>query len=174
MKKSKRFSGIDTMLIIIILLANLYLTSANLTKAKYVSELYGNGSASTSNWNVSLKYNNATKSSNYSIPLQITAVPGSTESFDFVIDATACTTEMPMKYDIKIEPISTSIPSNINFYIGSESNTILNTTYTGTMTTGNTSNVTVNFKWNLSNTNEDAFQDVTLQFKLTVKAYSST
>lgn len=174
MKKSKKFSMFNTMLIIIILFANIYLTSVNLTKAKYISELYGNGLTYASNWDISLKCSDTSQSNDYNIPLTFLPVPGSLEDFSITIDATGCDTSIPIKYEIKIEPVSTSIPSNIKFYIGSETNSVLNATYTGSMQGGNSQNIIINFRWALTDTNEDNFQGVPLKFSLKIQAYSST
>lgn len=173
MKKLKKYSGISTMIIIIMLLANLYLISVNLTKAKYISELYGTGSTNIANWEVVLKYSDISRSNNYTIPIELSPVPGDSTNFNITIDTTECKTSFPIKYEIEVEPVSTSIPTNVKFYIGSEVNSVLNTAYTGSMVSGESKNITITFKWNLTDANEDAFQNVSLKFNLKAKAYSS-
>ena len=173
MKESKNFSISNVVLIIFILFASIYLINNNLTNSKYVSELSGNGSLSSSNWNISLKYNNTSQSDTYNIPINFSVIPGSTTDFPVTIDSTECDTSLPIKYDIKIEPVSTSIPDNINFYIEDENNTLLDSTYTGEMQGGLSKNLLINFKWALTDKNEDEFQGIPLKFNLKVQVYSS-
>ena len=175
MKKIKLHSGLSTILIIIIIIANLYLMNLNLTNSKYVFEADADATGEVANWDIKLKYNNGSYITNtYNINLNGNnkIIPGSNGSFTLTIDATGCDSNIPLEYEIKISNKS-NVPNNMDFWINNGTKQIINNTSFTKRVMGNTTNTeTVYWEWNLTNDNEDSYQNLNLSLVIEVKAYS--
>ena len=136
MKKS-----INSILIVILIFANIYIASINITNSKYVSESYITGNVKVANWNVELEYNDSPVTNTYSINLNETTsnkkiVPGSSGSFSITVNAKNCTAQIPIQYEIKLENAS-NLPENMHFTITKDEETdIKGSSYTESMTGG--------------------------------------